>query len=778
MSMFNILLQYRGSWLYDVPRIIFAWIDRGIYWLIARLYELIVDLAYIRVFDDATLGDFYTRIYGLLSIVMLFKVTFSVISYILDPSKMSDKQQGFGKIITNILVMFVMLISCPVAFDMLYEAQDAILSDDIIPNFIFGDNGVSSTEEEYPIVVADSKMCAKWDQYIDSFEFEKDDEVKPWNAASKGDYIAMAIFRSFYGLGDPDVAIENDTELDYGKEGYTAANWCVSKNKGGYNILIENSDVSKMLEYVNNHHSAMNTSNDYYLIDYKFFLSTAVGVYCALMFLSLAFDIAVRAIQLSFLQLIAPIPIISYIDPASSKNGTFSKWIKNVGKTWASLFIRLFAVFLSVFVISKVDSAMITNSFENTGKTPESTEFFIMLFIIIGALMFAKKLPQLIEELIPGMKMGKMQLNPFKKIADEAVGGKMLLGAGAGAIAGAAAGATNFAHRAGNMLNFDNYRNASGRFTAGSVLGGLGKGIFRTAGSTIAGQASAGFRAWSKTAKDGKVGSGIVHGHQTAMYAKLLREDNRRKGGTWYGSLAADLHRYTGTLNAGQREILRAAELDQEIKERQDALDLEKRNLEQDKRSRLEPYTQYSNYAQKLKDIIDNDSEVKNAQKKYEEAKASGNRHQMDLWSEGLKSAKKSASVRILRDNQEAQQYIQRMEQLRTQNDTLKSSDYNYINSDGSFNSDSINNTKTQERIIGLDYEDREREFARRQTQIEAMKHTEEYIRTHEEVTRAKTDNASRWPTGPQQPGFRPSPNRTGQFTDSHYTSSMNNDNN
>ena len=800
MDMFNILLQYRKSWLYDIPRVIFSWIDRGVYWLIARLYNLIVDLAYIKVFDNQTLGDFYTKVYGLLSIVMLFKVTFSVVSYILDPSKMSDKQQGFGKIITNILVMFVMLISCPTAFNMLYQAQDAILSDNIIPNFIFGDDATTTNSTGHVILLADADTCNGWFKYsnVKNLDFNTFG-VNAWRTSNTGDYIAMMIFRPFFSLGDTNVASNMGMPLESAYP-MPANAFCIGSSyitstgesdpttgilninsmqipgNGVIDFEVEYKDfssenfvpvregtVSKMLNYVNDYHAAYNTSNDFYYIDYKFFVSTAVGVYVALMFLTLAFDIAVRAVQLSFLQLIAPIPIISYIDPASGKNGTFSKWIKNVGKTWASLFIRLFAIFFAVFVISKIDENLIANSFEGTGKTPESSDFFIVLFITIGALMFAKKLPQLIEELVPGMKMGKMQLNPFKKIADEAVGGKFVLGQVAGAAAGAAAGATNFAHRTGQMFNKNNYKNADGKYTTWSVLGGLGKGVGRTIGSTIAGQASAGFRAWTKTAKDGKIGTNIVQGHQSAMYAKVQREDNRRKGGSIGGSMKADLQRYAGILNDGQREYLRAAELDQIIKNEQDELDTQKRAMEQDKKARLEPYTQYANYASKIKDIIDNDSDVKDAQKKYEEAKASGNRHQIELWSRGLKSAKETASIRILRDNQEARAYVQRMEELRNQNDSLKASDYDYIKSDGSFNSGSINNTKSQERIISLDYEDRERAFAQRQAEIEAMKHTEEYIRTHQEVTPAKTDNASRhvqtgsgqpagWPCNPHGP--------------------------
>lgn len=465
MNMFNILLQFRGNKLYDIPRIIFAWIDRGVYGLISNTYDLIVDLSYIRLFDDDVLSDFYGKVYALLAIIMLFKVTFSFISYILDPNKISDKQQGFGKIITNILVMFVMLISCPTAFELLYDAQSAILADNIIPNFIFGstEEGASASNGANAITVVDADTCSKWSPYIDDFDFNvATDKVAYWTSKSDGDYIAMMVFRAFYRLGDPE---ETSSPLKKNLSGYTVQNWCLSRNKTGDDVTIKNATVGKMLDYVNHEHNSDGIGS-YYLIEYNFFVATVFGVVVAFVFISIAFDIAVRSVKLSFLQLIAPIPIVSYIDPASGKNGTFSKWIKEVGKTWVSLFIRLFSVFFAIFVIQKIDSDLIENSFEGTGRSPQSFEFFIMLFIIIGALMFAKKLPELIETLVPGMKMGKMELNPLKKVEQDALGGKQIAqtvrgvgGAARGIVGGSIAG-----------------------IKAGAEAGNVGKGLILGAG--------------------------------------------------------------------------------------------------------------------------------------------------------------------------------------------------------------------------------------------------------------------------------------------------------
>ena len=136
--------------------------------------------------------------------------------------------------------------------------------------------------------------------------------------------------------------------------------------------------------------------------------------------------------KLGFLQLISPIPIISYIDPSSSKNGMFSKWLKEVGKTYADLFIRLGAVYFAITLIA----ALMQNSDLGT------TNFLARVFIILGILIFANQIPKLIGDLL-GVKIdGNFSLNPMRKInsspiANAVVGGEA--GLGGGGVANAAA---------------------------------------------------------------------------------------------------------------------------------------------------------------------------------------------------------------------------------------------------------------------------------------------------------------------------------------------------
>ena len=89
-------------------------------------------------------------------------------------------------------------------------------------------------------------------------------------------------------------------------------------------------------------------------MEYKYIFSTVVGVVVILLLITFCMDIAVRSIKLAFLQLVAPIPIISYVDPKSGKDGMFKKWYEMCFKTYISLFIRLIALYFAVYIISRV----------------------------------------------------------------------------------------------------------------------------------------------------------------------------------------------------------------------------------------------------------------------------------------------------------------------------------------------------------------------------------------------------------------------------------------
>lgn len=151
--------------------------------------------------------------------------------------------------------------------------------------------------------------------------------------------------------------------------------------------------------------------------------------------------------------------------------------------------------------------------------------------------MFAKQLPQLLEQLIPGMKMGKMQLNPFKKIADEALGGKLVTGAAVGA---AAMGARGLSQAGSNLYAFGRNRHnlkkgiaeaeAKGDYDKAEKLERqLKKNNFgRAVGTTFGGFAGGATRGLKSGYNTGKSGSGnIFKGTKQDLQSGNTKRNNR-----------------------------------------------------------------------------------------------------------------------------------------------------------------------------------------------------------------------------------------------------------
>lgn len=412
----------KSSWGADLFRSLFAAIDSAIYGLISVVYEILINITKVDIFGEGAIETMGQKIYTILVVFMLFKVTFSFISYLVNPESLTDNAKGAQKVILNIILVLVMIMINPIAFQKLKEAQNAILTDQVIPRFIFGTDSVSLGNLSYKI----SDKCSNQSY-----------------AKKNGDYIALLVFRPFF---QPDASVP---------PGY-----CGLGN--AYTSTIYGSVPAYLSADIVNY-----TVDKVYAIDYKIGVTTIVGLVVLLIIVSFCFDIAVRAIKLGFLELIAPIPIISYVDPKSGKDGMFKKWLKEVGRTWADLFIRLAALFFAVFVIQ------LTQSDQMFAQVSEY-KFWVVLFVIIGALMFAKKLPKLIEDIL-GIKLGgDLTLNPLKKIRENALGGKAIasvpgkaFGFGAGLVGGAIAGGA-----AGNQV---------GARLRGTLLGAVGgsKGGFK-----------------------------------------------------------------------------------------------------------------------------------------------------------------------------------------------------------------------------------------------------------------------------------------------------------
>ena len=402
----------------DGVRSFFAMLDRMVYSLIAIFYNTISDLASAQIVNSTVITTITSRIYALLSVFMIFKISFSLISYIVDPNKISDKAKGGGSLIKHIVITFALIVSVPFAFNMLYEAQSALLADQLIPRFLLGTeinetpNGDGDVGSGYKMQMTDCDNVLE--------------------IPNMGNFIGLALFKPFFVPQKEVIGADGSITNKVGEFTENAHNlYCTA---GEY---LGEASVKHLLSDDDLYNSPKGwTTDNYYTIDYSFALSTAIGVVVALILLGYCFDVATRAFKLLFLEIIAPIPIISYIDPDSAKSGMFIKWLKEVGGTWISLFTRLASLFLAIFVIQQVTSVDGQLYFV-AGYEFNGNKAWIKILLIIGALMFAKQLPKILENILGFQLGGNMTLNPMKKVEGEMVGGKQAIGAGKAVTAGA-----------------------------------------------------------------------------------------------------------------------------------------------------------------------------------------------------------------------------------------------------------------------------------------------------------------------------------------------------
>lgn len=548
--------------LVSAARILFRIVDEAVYGIIASVYKLMITIANHQVFQAETFAKFGKRVYALVGIFMLFKLAFSLIRYIVNPDEMKDSKKGGKKIIINVMVVVVLITITPTIFEQSRKLQGLILKENVIGNLILGISGegnvtANKAAKDWELI---SKNDNNDDQTTDTTEDNTQTNtgtvnpggtdgaaIRQYNLFDKtvGDEIATLTFSAFYFPAYSDCSAEisamknneaninatDESKIDYGtiseqcKSGFGEEELAKTYLRG-----IVFNDIETLL-YDNDLANAKvetSTGESKFVMKYSVLISTVAGIVLLLIFINFCIEVAVRTIKLGFLELMAPIPIISYIDPKSSENGLFSKWLKMCVTTYLSLFIRLAAIYFAIFVIGEITS----------GGIDLTSSPLVTVFLILGALIFANQLPKMIEELVPSLKgSGTFSLNPMKTI-----GASPLAAAAVGGLAGAAGGiAANTASRIHNVnkLRNDQYGGSWKKaLTGGEGFNAQGiKNVAKGAGSgalsAVGGGLAAGYGA-GRAGLGGK-GSPLGHASQAITRSSQMRNFNDQKGGAVAG---------------------------------------------------------------------------------------------------------------------------------------------------------------------------------------------------------------------------------------------------
>ena len=401
--------------VWNTVRSLFGTLDSIAYTLFSWVMQLIFDIAEVSTSDafNNFYGEIQSRIYAVLAIFMLFKVTISMLTYLVNPDSITDKSNGIGKLSTRIIVSLVMLIAFPYAFQFLNRVQPHVL--EALPRVILGTQPSSYSD-------LGSQM------------------------ENAGQNIA---FQTYNGVFFNTNCADKEAQV-----GVSNGNPC---------FQYENS-VQGEVDHLNDPADGDNNSYKY---DYMPLIGFVVAIVMTLILLGYCVDIAVRVFKLIILQLIAPIPIISYVDPKASKDGAFNKWIKMVISVWADLFIKLGIIYFIMLVISELfTSGAIQNLTTNLFGDSYFRGGLVTLALIVGLLFFAKDAPKFICDAM-GIKMGE--------------NGKLFGGLGkimsAGAIAAGTVGSTIAATNASWMADRANGKAVTNLRTLKNIGAGLVGGI-------------------------------------------------------------------------------------------------------------------------------------------------------------------------------------------------------------------------------------------------------------------------------------------------------------
>lgn len=325
----------------DVFNIIWFTLNGLIYGLIVVIFRLFTNLSQLDILSADQTNGIYQRVTMVITIVMVFYITFEFVKYVVQPDTISDKEKGVGKIGMRIVIAILLIAFIPTIFNLGMRLQNKILSTNVISKVILGQ---------------------------DSFDFK-----------DAGSNFAGDVFSAFY-------------RVDYSKCGsLEECQKAQNKVDEVINLFKEDSGLLALVE--GTWYSLLDVDDT---IQYDGLLAVVFGAFILYVVFLYCIDLGVRYIQLIFLQIIAPIAAISYIVP--QKDGMFQKWTKQVTTTYLDVFIRVAILYFMLLIVSILSNSL---DFFEMSKNGTQINIFEYLFVIAGLLIFVQRAPKLLEELLP-----------------------------------------------------------------------------------------------------------------------------------------------------------------------------------------------------------------------------------------------------------------------------------------------------------------------------------------------------------------------------------------
>ena len=315
--MFNILFinwSEIGDSIIQATRTFFGILAGYIYDFIAILYNLFELISVAEFLDNDFIREIYRKVGLILGLFMVFKLSFSLIQSLIDPDKLTDKKTGFASIIGRCVIAIVLMGVTPAIFKEAFSLQKLLIgannnSDNIIYKLIVGKN--VNVGSNFGLTLASDLF----------FSFYTDDDAPYYRGGS---------------------SLYPDQHTIYKEMSYEL----IRKEIEEGTVNSSGDRVKKSFTSAASYLAAVSEDDDHtYLIEFDIIFSIIVGCVVAWILLLYCIQTAIRVIQLAYLQLIAPVPIFSYI---SDPDGTFKKWLKQCTSTYLDLFIRCAIIYFIV----------------------------------------------------------------------------------------------------------------------------------------------------------------------------------------------------------------------------------------------------------------------------------------------------------------------------------------------------------------------------------------------------------------------------------------------
>lgn len=399
--------------LWGEIRELYLRLDMVAFSFIDNIYSLFNAIASESLITNTVIKQVLNNVYVLVGIFAFFRIAMLLINSIINPDALNKQGAGLSKIFVNTVIMLVLLVFTPTLFQMSRDFASTVVSGNYVQKLFINvnDSETLKPEKEMQKIAIGAVIT-------------KEDRITCGAGSSDCDK-AVQCLNNINGV-DP----QGDEE-------------CLTKEGVAWGKLADYNGVREKVD-----------GDKVYVYNYRPLVLTIVGWLITYVLLSFTFDVAKRMIELAVLEIVSPLFIATIVDPKSMQSGPFKKWLKTLGNSYASLFLRIAAISIMLLCVRLL----------SYWKPSAEVGAFGKLIILIAFLIFVKQLPKWFSNMLgmDGDGTGLGSLGIGKKIGGAALigGAATKLGHGLAGSAGAAAGNALAAARDNRINRKKNKNNA------------------------------------------------------------------------------------------------------------------------------------------------------------------------------------------------------------------------------------------------------------------------------------------------------------------------------